>query len=250
LDFRLYGRVLWRFKLIVITGFILAVALAIFSVVRVSSHGLTYRDSRLWSASMQLQVTQAGAPDVRLYAQRASTDGDQPTEPASPGPPVVDPARFATLAIYYSRVISSDPVRRLANRDDGIRAKIIATPERDDNSGVLLPYIDVLSIATTPQAAIRYSERTAAALSDYILARQKANHVAPSDRAVVQTMVHPRGADVYRSRPKTMAIVVFLAVMFATIGLAFVLENARPRRRDSQDADSSTGQDTQRRRSA
>jgi hypothetical protein len=48
---------------------------------------------------------------------------------------------------------------------------------------------------------------------------------------------------------------VFLAVMFATIGLAFVLENARPRRRDvdppdSQDVDSSTGQDTQRRRSA
>ena len=50
MDFRLYARVLWRFKIIVVLGFVLAVALAILSVVRVSSHGLTYRDSQLWSS--------------------------------------------------------------------------------------------------------------------------------------------------------------------------------------------------------
>ena len=36
MDFRLYARVLWRFKLIVVIGFVLAVALAMLSVVRVS----------------------------------------------------------------------------------------------------------------------------------------------------------------------------------------------------------------------
>ena len=76
-----------------------------------------------------------------------------------------------------------------------------------------------------------YADRTARALNLYISDRQRANKVKPSDRAIVQTIEHPHGASVFRARPKTMPIVVFLAVMFATIGLAFILENARPRLR-------------------
>ena len=48
MDFRLYARVLWRFKIIVVTGFVLALVLAMLSVVRKSTHGLTYRDSQFW----------------------------------------------------------------------------------------------------------------------------------------------------------------------------------------------------------
>ena len=36
-DFRLYARVLWRFKLLVVLGLLLAIALAMLSVVRVSA---------------------------------------------------------------------------------------------------------------------------------------------------------------------------------------------------------------------
>ena len=35
----------------------------------------------------------------------------------------------------------------------------------------------------------------------------------------------PRRAEIFRPRSKTMPIVIFLAVMFATVGLAFLLEN-------------------------
>src|SRR4029077_17283400 len=98
-DFRLYGRVLWRFKIIVVAGFVLALVLALLSVVRVSSHGLSYRESQLWSAKMRLQVTQSGFPEGRLYAERSLGSTDGTPEPVSPGEPVVDPARFATLAI-------------------------------------------------------------------------------------------------------------------------------------------------------
>ena len=46
MDFQLYARVLWRFKLLVVLGLVLALALAMLSVVRVSADGLTYRQTR------------------------------------------------------------------------------------------------------------------------------------------------------------------------------------------------------------
>ena len=256
MDFRLYARVLWRFKIIVVTGFVLAVALAMLSVVRISSHGLTYRDSQLWSAKMRLQVTQNGFPEGRLYAQRSvgsgSTEGTP--EPVSPGEPIVDPQRFATLAIYYAELITSDPVRKLANSGDGVRAEITATPLRNEQSGVLLPFIDVVAVGKSKRGTILYADRTARALNLYISDRQRANKVKASDRAIVQTIEHPHGASVFRARPKTMPIVVFLAVMFATIGLAFILENARPRLRerdpDARAAVRDADHETERRRTA
>jgi hypothetical protein len=207
---------------------------------------------------MRLQVTQSGFPEGRLYALRSGGTDDGTSTPVSPGEPIVDPARFATLAIYYAELITSDPVRRLANHGDGISADITATPLRNEDSGVLLPFIDVVAIGTSPRSTIQYADRTARALNLYISDRQRANNVRPSDRAVVRTIEHPREASVYRARPKTMPIIVFLAVMFAAIGLAFVLENARPRLRELdpdarpavRDADRAADQETERRRSA
>jgi hypothetical protein len=253
MDFRLYGRVLWRFRLVIAIGLLLALVLAFLSVVRVGSHGITYRDARLWDAKMKLQVTQQGCPECRLYASRATGGKDATAEPVSPKAPVVDPNRFPSLAIQYSTILTSDPVRKLAARRDGITGKIIATPLRDDQSGVLLPYIDVESIAESAPDAVKYAERTAGALSAYILREQLANGVAPDDRVVVQTSVHPHGANVFRPRSKTLPIVVFLAVMFATVSLAFILENMRPRLRELDSgnaAQPNAARDAERRRSA
>ena len=71
---------------------------------------------------------------------------------------------------------------------------------------------------------------SAKALNTYISGQQRANKVPLADRVVVQTIVQPRRVQLFQPRSKTMAIVVFLGVMFATVGLAFVLENARPRK--------------------
>jgi hypothetical protein len=232
MDLRLFGRVLWRFRLLVAIGFILAVGLAILSVVKVTPQGLTYRDSQLWSADMQLAVTQSGCPICRLYATQSSTTPGEPGRPIEPKAPIVDPVRFATLALYYANLMTTDPVLRLAGRKDGVTGKLIATARRDDQSGTLLPYIDVTSISTSAVGATKYAERSADALNAYIRAQQRTNHVPVSDRAIVATVVHPRGANVYRPRPKTIPLVVFFAVMFATLGLAFVLENARPQIRE------------------
>ena len=48
----------------------LAITLATLSLVRVSSDGLTYRQTELWSSSTRLLVTQQGFPMGRLLALR------------------------------------------------------------------------------------------------------------------------------------------------------------------------------------
>ena len=250
MDLRLFGRVLWRFRLLVTLGFILAVGLAVLSVVKVGPHGLTYRDSQLWSADMQLEVTQSGCPICRLYATRSSPTPGEPGSPIEPKAPLVDPTRFATLALYYANLMTTDPVQHLAGGKDDSSRKLIATARRDDQSGTLLPYIDVTAISPSARDAMTYAERSADALNAYILAQQRMNHVPVSDRAVVATIVHPHRANVYRPRPKTIPLVVFLAVMFATIGLAFVLENARPRIREEDPERKPDIQQTSARRTA
>ena len=52
MDFRLYARVLWRFKLLVVLGLMLAIALAMLSHRAASAQtALTYRQTELWSST-------------------------------------------------------------------------------------------------------------------------------------------------------------------------------------------------------
>jgi heme O synthase-like polyprenyltransferase len=94
----------------------------------------------------------------------------------------------------------------------------------------MLPLIDVTAIAPTPTKAVALAKRSAGALETYVERQQRMNHVPTSDRVIVQEVVSPKKVHVYRARSKTMPVVVFLGVMFAFIGLAFLLENLRPRR--------------------
>ena len=229
MDFRMYGRVLWRFRLIVAAGFVVALLLATLAVVRIGPGGVRYRHSELYSTTMRLLVTQRGAPEVRLYAQRPVTSSSPAPESADPTIPVADPNRFNTLALLYAQFATSDPVRRLTLSKGRIPGQIIATALRDSDSGVMLPLIDLTAIATSPANSVALARNSAAALDGYVQDEQRANKVPVSDRAMLRTIVAPKPPQVYQPRSKTMAIVVFLAVMLATVGVAFVLENLRPR---------------------
>jgi hypothetical protein len=231
MDFKLYAAVLWRFRIVVAAGFVVAVALAFLATVKVTPHGIEYRQTELWSSGARLLVTQQGFPEGRLFAQSPTVPGQQTTTVDKNGIPVADPNRFNALAILYADLATSDQVRALINNGRPVRGQILATPLRDDQSGTLLPLIDLTAISTTPQDAIVLADKGVRALQTYLESRQKANGVPEADRAVVQQLVEPRGARLFRPRAKTMPIVVFAAVMFATIALAFLLENMRPRAR-------------------
>jgi hypothetical protein len=225
MDFQLYARVLWRFRVIVVLGLILALSLALVSTVRIGRDGMSYRQNELWSSTVRLLVTQEGCPECRLYGQEPLPPGVSPPE----GSPVVDPARFNNLAIFYAEQATSDPVRQVMRRAGPIRGKIIAAAARDDASGTLLPFIDLAAISTTPLGAVQLADRGAAALKTYVQELQRANDVPAKDRVVLQTNIQPRQVQLFQPRSKTMPIVIFLLVMGGIIGLAFLLENLRPR---------------------
>jgi len=233
MDLRLYFGVIWRFKLLVVTGLVLALALAILSVVRISSHGFVYRQAELWSSTARLGVTQNGFPWGRLFAQQTGANGaPTPVEQSNKAGdiPIADPNRFKDLAIFYAEIATSDPVRRLMLKNGPVRGKIVATPVVVQ-SNYTLPLIDLMAIADSPRAAIALARRGSSALTTYLETQQRANDVPATDRVVLQEVLTPRKAKIFAPRSKTMPIVIFLAVMFATIALAFLLENLRPRTR-------------------
>jgi hypothetical protein len=151
------------------------------------------------------------------------------------------------LAVLYAELATSDPVRNLMKLDGAIPlcdrrgvgglgepatdrcGRIVATPVVVGDNRVALPLLDLMAIATSPRAAVDLAQRSANAFGTYIREQQRANDVPLTDRVVVQQLVRPLPPRVFQPRSKTMPIVVFLAVMFATVGLAFLLENARPR---------------------
>lgn len=226
MDFQLYARVLWRFKLFVVLGLMLAIALATLSLVRVSPERLTYRQSELWSSSTRLLVTQQGFPWGRLLAQDPSLSEEAAK---SLGIPLADPNRLNNLTILYAELATSDPVLRLMRRAGPIRGKILVTPVVVQDGRYTLPLIDIVAIATSPRGAMKLAIRSANAFQTYLTQQQRVNNIPDADRVVVQQVLRPRGAKIFQPRSKTMPIVVFLAVMFATVGLAFLLENLRPR---------------------
>jgi hypothetical protein len=241
MDFRLYASVLWRFRLLVAAGFLLAVSLATLAMVRVGPDGIRYRQTEFWSSTTRLGVTQHGFPEGRLFAG-SLTDG------ASTGIPVTDPNRFNTLAVLYAELATSDPVRRQMLKAGPARGKVIATPVVVGENRVMLPFIDIVAIAPSPAGAVALAQRNADALITYLRGMQVANDVPAQDRVVVEQLVRPKAPKVYQPRSKTMPIVVFLATMLVTIGLAFLLENLRPRLRVDRPE---TGlQDTPQRRTA
>jgi hypothetical protein len=238
-DFGLYIRVLWRFRLLVLAGVVLALTLALLSTVKVGRDGITYRDHELWSSTVRVLVTQSGFPEGRLYAQEPTEPGETPGETAAKLGPITDPGRFNNLAILYAELATSDPVRRVIRRGGPVNGKIIATALRDEQTGTLLPLIDIAAISISPQAAAELAVRGAGGLNTFLNEQQRANDVPPEDRVVVQTIVMPRGALIFQPRSKTMPIVVFLVVMLAILGLAFILENLRPRVREVGDPEES-----------
>lgn len=235
MDFRLYASVLWRFRLLVVVGCLLALTLATLSIVKVSPDGLAYRQGELYSSATRVLVTQQGFPWGRLLAQDPSLDPE--TELKRLGIPLADPNRLNTLTILYAELATSDPVLRQMRRDGPIRGKVIASPVVVQDGRYTLPLIDLIAIAPSPRGAMELAARSANALQTYITNQQQANEVPKADRVIVEQVERPRAAEVFQPRSKTMPAVIFLTVMFAAVGLAFMLENLRPRARPGTPAE-------------
>jgi hypothetical protein len=229
MDLQLYIRVLWRFRLIVAAGFLLAVALMIFSMFNVSLSGgmptLTYREAETWRSDATLFVTQKGFPWGRIQVGEEAVSLDREGKPTAPR--FGDPDRFADLAIVYSELAQSDAIRGLMLEDGPIDGSIMAEPmTSEDGDG--LPLLGVTALAETAGRAVELNRRQIAAFQDYIAAQQASSDIPAEQRVAVTALSQPANAVLEVPRKKTRPLAIFLAVMIATLGLAFVLENTRP----------------------
>lgn len=236
MDLQLYFRVLWRFRLIMAAGILLACALSFLSVAKLSfSHGspkITYRQAETYQANVMLFVTQKGFPygyTVLPY---------NPTSLGSGGSTLVprygDVSRFAGLSTYYAPFVRSDEYNAMLRQRTNAKGIVDAVAVVDPVHGVSEPFIKLSGFATNANAATTLANVGAQTLIDYVVRQQNANKIPAAQRVELQVLSKATSASVSTGRKKTTPIVVFLTVLLAAVGLSFVLENLRPRVRSVQ----------------
>ena len=119
-------------------------------------------------------------------------------------------------------------------KDGPIRGTITADPVVV-NITQYLPLIDLTAMSNSPKGAVTLAQRGATALETYAQAQQTT--IPASKRFVIEPVQAPSDPTVVRGRSKTMPILIFLVVMSAFVGLAFILENAKARKSDSDSGD-------------
>jgi hypothetical protein len=225
-DLNLYFRVLFRFRLIVAAGFVLATAVALASLAKVdfADGSISYRQQQTWQATTRLFVTQQGFPWGRSVLPAVSPT---PAPSTSSELQFADPTRLAGLAVVYAQLINGDLIQRQIGKSVPPGTVLSAAPVTDPATNMPLPLVAVTSVAHTPAQAARVSQAGANLFRSYI-AHQQASAGIPLKQRVMLQVVSTEAA-LIAGRKKTLPIVAFLAVLIATIALAFVLENLRPR---------------------
>ncbi len=240
MDLPLYFRVLWRFRLIVLPGLAVAIALAVLAYGKVSfAHGfkLTPRATPVFHVDALLLVTQKGFPWGD--SQQAYVPGD--VNKGLPAVPVGDFSRMSGIAMIYSELADSDTVKARTRVKPAKTEKLFTSPYAPESAppGTVLPMVALSADAASPTRAASLINARIGAFQRYIASQQSDAKLADSKRVVIQVL---RGGDAKNAlmlsgKKKTLPVVVFLAVMIAVVGLAFMLENMRPRVRPVEQQD-------------
>lgn len=230
MDLALYLRVLWRFRIIVAAGFLLAVLLAFTAVSKVSFSGgslkLTPRKVQTWKSDAFLQVTSQNFPlgrDTPAY-----TNGSQRHPSSAKG----DPARLSYLTTVYSQLATNDTVIRQVGIDPTKPEKgtltVTALSGPAYSNPAILNILDFTATGPTAERAVGLASRSSKAFQSWLVGQQERAGIAPDDRVIAQEYKSATPAERISSTGKTLPVIVFLTVFGATIGLALVLENLRP----------------------
>jgi hypothetical protein len=219
-DLPLFLKVIWRFKLLVATGTSLAIALAFLSIAKVNPGGsphVAFRQSQIWADDVTLLV----AP------QRFPWGGSALSASA-------DPAVYGQLATIYANLATSDAVKQIVLREgpvDFAKEPMLATVvpySYQNSSSPPLPLITLEAQAESKQRAIDLVQREARGFLAFLHMQQTQNNI-PQNRRVRVSIVKADQIRLLKPRSKTVPIMIFMLVMIATLGLAFMLENVRPR---------------------
>jgi hypothetical protein len=220
---------------------VLAVALAFFSFANISlangSTKIAYRQAETWQSESTLFITQPGFPWGSTTPQYVPAKASQ----GLPAIPTADLTRLASFAIIYAQLAPTQRVQRYMQHPPAKATELAVetVPAPAYWSPPVLPLISIKALGATPQKAAALAADQTQALIRYVRSEQRSANTPSDQRVVVQEVEAPevKAATLIKGRGKTLPIVVFLAVMIAVLGLAFILENLRPRIRAVSDAD-------------
>ena len=235
MDLRLYFRVIWRFRVVVGIGLLLACALSFLSYAKVSFKGgspkISYRQAETYQASTLILMTQKGFPYGYTVIPYVLAPKSQQSAGAPQNfiPEYASPGTFTQLAVYYAPFVRSDAFRTILRKYTRAPGFVQASTVMDARQMNPLPYINLAGFSNTPGGAIALANAGTKALDAYVVSQQNANGIPKSRRVDPQVVSTATSAVLSTPRKKTTPIVVFLTVLLAAIGLAFVLENLRPR---------------------
>ena len=112
MDLVLYASIIRRFWLIAVSGLILALALSILSLVRISPKGIAYRHPSVWQSQTSLLLTQRSFPWGRAVL-----------------PANLNPSLFASLTSLYVEFANSDGVKAIMRAKGAAKTwKLAAAP--------------------------------------------------------------------------------------------------------------------------
>jgi hypothetical protein len=235
-DLPLYLRVIWRFRLLVALGTSIALMLAVLTVVRVSpsSPHFAYRQSQQFSSESKVFVTQQGFPWGYASPPTVTTTPqvDAAAEAKLLGPKqFADPTRFPSLAVLYAYLATSDPVKRIMLRSGPIDGAIVAAPVVVTQSGygTTLPLVAIAATSNTPRRARALVIRATNAFRQFLETQQADNLIPSKNRVLLTVLARGDTPQLVKGRSKTLPLVVFITIITAVVGLAFLLENMRPR---------------------
>jgi hypothetical protein len=242
-DLPLYLRVLWRFRLLVALGMLIAIALALLATVRVSATSpyLSYREGKVYSSEARVFVTQQGFPWG--YAAPPTVTTGTPALDAAAAAKLLgskqfaDPTRFPSLAVLYAYLAISDPVKRIMLRQGPVLGKVMASPVVSTQSGygTTLPLVAISGTGQTPRDAELLTIRATNAFKQFLQEQQARNRIPAENRVLLTVITKADPPALVKGRSKTLPVVVFVTVLLGVVGLVFMLENMRPRIRPVDD---------------
>jgi hypothetical protein len=228
MDLGRFLSVVWRFRLLLACGVLLACLVSVTSLARITTSGIEYREQESWTSASVLFITQDGFPWGRAILDDMITvenEGAPPTQLPKYG----DPGRYSNLASLYAELAKSDGVQAAIMKDsqpgEFVEPMVVSSP----GSSTALPLMTLKAFGPTPESAIDTAQRASKAFRTYLDRQQAANGIPRSERVQVVVTQKATNPELFEKRSMVRPIFLFLLINMGFLALAFALENLRPR---------------------
>jgi hypothetical protein len=226
-------QVVWRFRLLVASGFALATIVALYSYLSISFGGgfkVSYREDPVYLSASAVLVTQPGFPWGRAILDDVIT-APSPIEGGKPQivPRFSDPGRYSGLAALYAQLARADQIVAKVKKGSGPNEYYEAEVVRAGDGASTLPMIFIKGYGPTAEAAKNVSNRATDEFRAYLETEQDRNRIAKDKRVEVIVTQRASQAEVFAKRSFVRPMMMFLLICIGFLALAFALENLRPR---------------------